>query len=572
MGLALFAELKRRRVFRAVIGYGVAAFAVLQIIEPVMHGLHWPDAVLSYVVIALAVGFPLVVALAWIFDLRGGRIERTPATPGVAGIRLAVALLGIGAAAATPVFLFHYAFREARPEAARPGAAGAPSIAVLPFVNMSSDKENEYFSEGITEELINALANIDGLRVTSRTAVFALRGTTESVQKIGADLGVETLLEGSVRRDGTALRVTAQLINVRDGYHLWSKTYDRELKSIFAVEDEIARSIADALQRKLVGVKPPTANVQAHDLYLRGRYFWNQRSSEGIRKAAGYFEQAIALDPNYALAWAGLSDALALRSDYDTGSAPRTLPKAKEAAQRALQLDPGLAEAHASLGLVAHFDFDPPTAMREYRAALDLRPDFAMARKWYADELAITGSAQEARTQYEQALRDDPTSLIVNYSVALAKMFDRDYESAGRLFRKTLEMDPTFAPARAGLAELYALQGNYDQALAEIDSFLPDSCLRKIFRAAVLIQAGRRSEARALARELDGGCKDEHVSRAHLGGLWIALGEKDKGFALLKEACAAKDPGVLMLKIEPTFDAVRSDPRFKDLLRCAHLD
>src|SRR5581483_10718197 len=194
--------------------------------------------------------------------------------------RLAVALLGIGAAAATPVFLFHYAFREARPEAARPGAAGAPSIAVLPFVNMSSDKENEYFSEGITEELINALANIDGLRVTSRTAVFALRGTTESVQKIGADLGVETLLEGSVRRDGTALRVTAQLINVRDGYHLWSKTYDRELKSIFAVEDEIARSIADALQRKLVGVKPPTANVQAHDLYLRGRYFWNQRSSE----------------------------------------------------------------------------------------------------------------------------------------------------------------------------------------------------------------------------------------------------------------------------------------------------
>ena len=568
MDLPLFAELKRRRVFRALIGYAIAAFAVLQIIEPVMHGLHWPDAVLSYVVIALAVGFPLVVALAWIFDLRGGRIERTPPTTGMAGVRLAMALLGIGAAAATPVFLFRFAFHQP----ARQTAAGAPSIAVLPFVNMSSDKENEYFSEGITEELINALANVDGLRVTSRTAVFAMRGSNASVQKIGADLGVETLLEGSVRRDGSALRVTAQLINVRDGYHLWSKTYDRELKSIFAVEDEIARSIADALQRKLVGLKAPTANVEAHDLYLRGRYFWNQRSREGIRKAAGYFEQAIAEDRNYALAWAGLADALALRSDYDAVPGPRALPKAKEAALRALQLDPGLAEAHASLGLIAHFDFDPPTAMREYRTALQLKPDFAMARKWYADELAITGNFQEARSEYERAQRDDPTSLIVNYSLASAKLYDRDYESAAKLYRKTLDMDPTFAPARGGLVELYALQGKYDDALAEIDKIPQGNCMRKLFRAGVLNQAGRQVEARTLAQEVERGCGQEYVSRAHLGGLWIALGEKDKGFALLRDACAAKDPGMLTLKVEHTFDGVRSDPRFKDLLRCAHLD
>ncbi|HEY5676096.1 MAG TPA: hypothetical protein VIR81_04885, partial [Myxococcales bacterium] len=373
MDLPLIAELKRRRVFRALIGYGIAAFAVLQVIEPIMHGLHWPDAVLSYVVVALAAGFPLVVALAWIFDLRGGRIERTPAATGVRGVRLAFALAGIGTAAAAPVIIYHFAVREPRPAASSPGAA--PSIAVLPFLNMSSDRENEYFSEGITEELINALANVDGLRVASRTAVFALRGSKANVQQIGTDLRVETLLEGSVRREGNALRVTAQLINVKDGYHLWSKSYDREVKSIFAVEDEIARSIADALQRKLVGLKTTTVSVKAHDLYLRGRYFWNKRNTESIRKAAGYFEQAIAEDPNYALAWAGLADALALRADYDPTSGREVLAKANTAARRALALDPALAEAHASLGLIAHFDYDHATALNEYRTALDLKPD-----------------------------------------------------------------------------------------------------------------------------------------------------------------------------------------------------
>src|SRR3954471_2576527 len=268
MSVPLLAELKRRRVFRALIGYALVAFAVLQIIEPVMHGMHWPDGVLSYVVLALAAGFPVTVLAAWIFDLQGGRIERT------AGPRLEARrwlLLGIiGVAAAAPGLIWYFGFR------ARP--AISPSIAVLPFVNISSDKENEYFSDGITEELINMLANVDGLRVASRTAVYALRGKSEGIQQIGAELKVGTLLEGSVRREGNALRVTAQLINVSDGYHLWSKSYDRELKGIFAVEDEIARSIADALQRKLVPVEKAVTSNQALDSYMRGRYFWNMRS------------------------------------------------------------------------------------------------------------------------------------------------------------------------------------------------------------------------------------------------------------------------------------------------------
>src|SRR5262249_27284101 len=327
----------------------------------------------------------------------------------------------------------------------------APSIAVLPFVNMSPDKESEYFSEGITEELTNALANIQGLRVASRTAVYAKRGKIDGIQQIGADLRVSTLLEGSVRREGNALRVTAQLISVSDGYHLWSKSYDRELKSVFAVEDEIARNIADALQRKLLPLKQGTSNTVAHDLYLRGRYLWNKRTRESIRQAAGYFQQAIREDPNYALAYAGLADALALQYDYEIPPVASVLPKARQAALRALDLDPGLAEAHASLGLVARYSYDHPGAIKEFRKALELKPDYAMARKWLADQLLVGGQLAEARVEYEQALRDDPMSPIVISAVADARLhYDRDFEGAQDLFRKVLELDPALPTSPPG--------------------------------------------------------------------------------------------------------------------------
>src|SRR6267143_3650402 len=282
--VSLFGEFKRRRVFRALIAYGIAAFAALQIVEPITHALHWPDAVLSYVVVALAAGFPIVVTVAWIFDVSAGRIERAPAAR-LRGLPLASVLIAIGAAAAAPGLFYFFVVRSP----ARTVSAPA-SIAVLPFVNMSREKEDEYFSDGITEELINALANIEGLHVASRTSVYALKGRNLNAREIGARLNVSTLLEGSVRREGNALRVTAQLINISDGYHLWSKSYDRELKSVFALEDEIARSLAQALRRKLLrgGVKPSTTSQEAHDLYLKGRYFWEKRNSEALHQAVSY--------------------------------------------------------------------------------------------------------------------------------------------------------------------------------------------------------------------------------------------------------------------------------------------
>src|SRR5437870_10402737 len=277
MHVPLLAELQRRRVFRALVGYGIAAFAVLQIVEPVTHGLHWPDAMLSYVVVALAAGFPVVVARAWIFDVKAGRIERAPAAR-LRGLPLAAVVIAIGAAAAAPGLLYFFVVRSPARTVSAPS-----SIAVLPYVNMSSDKESDYFSDGITEELINALANVEGLHVVSRTSAFAFKGRNVNVRTIGEELAVATVVEGSVRREGSAVRITAQLVNAADGYHLWSQTYDRELRNVFMVEDELAHSIVQALRPRLVKTTSPlvreaTASIDAHDLYLRGRHFASKRT------------------------------------------------------------------------------------------------------------------------------------------------------------------------------------------------------------------------------------------------------------------------------------------------------
>jgi len=562
----LFGELKRRRVFRALVGYGIAAFAVLQIVEPITHGLHWPDAMLSYVVVALAAGFPVVVALAWIFDVKAGRIERAPAAR-LRGLPLAAVVIAIGAAAAAPGLLYFFVVRSP----ARTVSAPA-SIAVLPFVNMSSDKESDYFSDGITEELINALAHVKGLRVTSRTAVFALRGKNLGIRELGEELKVGTLLEGSVRREGNALRITAQLIGVSDGYHLWSNTYDRELKGIFAVEDEIARSIAAALQRTLVGVKAPTTDLKAHDLYLKGRYFWNKRTGEGLRRSVVFFEDAIRHDPNYALAYCGLADALALRVEYDNGRPSEVLPKAKEAALRALQLEPGLGEAHAALGNIALFQNDWTASLAENHKALEVNPNYMMAQKWIGNTLMFTGHQEEARVAFERALQMDPTSLIASSNVGETYFFERDYPKAIEQLSKTLEMDPEFQQARIDLARAYSSQGKHTEALAQVDRLhLVAATVRELLRATVLARADRREEALGLARDLEARSAREPLDPVAFAAVWIALGDHDKALALLGRACADHE-WMSDVKIAPEMDPVRADPRYHEVLRCANLE
>ena len=574
---SLIAELKRRRVFRVLVGYGIVTFAVLQVVEPIMHALHLPDVTLTYTVVALALGFPVAVVLGWAFDIKEGRIERAPPLPasGPRAARLGLLLVGIGVLAATPGVVWYFVLPGHLKKAAEAPAA-VPSIAVLPFVNISSDKENEYFSDGITEELINALANVEGLRVVSRTAVFALKGKSLDVDQIGAQLKANTLLEGSVRREGSALRVTAQLINVSDGYHLWSKTYDRELKNIFAVEDEIARSIAQTLRRTLVhseGVKQSTASLEAHDLYLKGRYFWNKRTLENFRKAADFFDQAIREDPGYALAYTGLADAIALRMDYDAVATSEIAPKARAAAQRALEIDPGLAEAHCSLGNIAWHEFDWTTALKELRTAIELKPDYATAHQWLAESLGTLGRFEDARKEIELARKADPTSLIINGAAGNIELNAGNYPGAAENYRRALELDPSFEMAHGGLVSVYVDQRKPVEAAAELErtpSAPPIGLLGS--RGVIDAIAGRRQDALKVVREIEEESRRKFVPPSILAGVWMALGEKDKAFPLLLQACEVRDGGIIGLKVDPFYDGLRSDPRFAQVLKCMNLE
>ncbi|TMB14288.1 MAG: tetratricopeptide repeat protein [Deltaproteobacteria bacterium] len=576
---SLFGESKRRRVFRALIGYGIAAFAVLQIIEPVMHGLRWPEDVLSYVVVALAVGFPIIVSLAWIFDVKAGRIERTgSAETSLRGVRLSLVLVGIGALAAAPGLIWNFFLRDRAP--AQPAVAGTatPSIAVLPFVNMSRESGDEYFSDGITEEIINALTNVEGLHVASRTSAFAFKGKDVSVRKIGEELGVGTVLEGSVRRDGNALRIVAQLVSVGDGYHLWSKTYDRELKNIFAVEDELARSIAGALQLRLLRtqarplVREATASVEAHDLYLRGRHFWNKRTADGLTRSIALFQRAVDLDPGYALAHVGLADAYGLLGEYGAIRAIEGDTKAKAHALKALEIDDSIAEAHASLSLVLDRNYDWASSERELKRAIELKPGYAMAHHWYATILDCQGRVDEGREQTRIGLQLDPTSLIINMSVGVTSYESREYDVAIEQLKQALDLDPAFPVTRHYLALVYAQKGRFADALAVLEKVTEPTPRYVGLRAYVLATSGDEATARRLLAELEQRSKNEYVQAGVLASIHMALGDADRAFAFLDKAYAERDWSLRELKVNPMWDPIRPDPRFGALLKRVNLE
>jgi TolB-like protein/Tfp pilus assembly protein PilF len=537
-----------------------------------MHGLHWPDAVLSYLVVALAIGFPIVVALAWIFDVNAGHIERTPAGT-IKGARAALILAAIGIVAAAPGVVWYFVLRpKPAVEAARPA-----SIAVLPFANLSGEKENEYFSDGVTEEIINALANVDGVHVVARTSAFSYKGKNVNVRQIGEELNVATVLEGSVRREGNELRVVAQLINAADGYHLWSKTYDRELKGVFSLEDELARAIVQALKPKLVPaaalVQESTSSSEAHDLYLRGRYFWGKRTKEGIETARGLFEQAIAIDPKYALAWSGVADCYLLSSDYGGARIGEVLPKAKAAAQKALEIDDSLAEAHASLGSVLYRELDWSGAARELRRAVELRPSYATGHQWYSAVLRTVGRADEELHEIERARELDPTSAVITGNAALTYYNRRDYDRALTLAKRALDLDSRAAPRQALLlAQAYKSTGRFAEALATLDRWAKVPMF-ELARADVLADMGDRAGAERILVQFD---KDA-ISDPQLYGLvarvHVALGDNDQAFLWLNRAVEARSTVIFLgFTASPWWDPLRADPRYHQLLKRMNLE
>ena len=452
----------------------------------------------------------------------------------------------------------------------------ARAIAVLPFVNASADPENEYFSDGMTEELITALTKVEGLHVASRTSVFALKGAREDVRSLGARLNVTAVLDGSVRRAGNRLRITAQLTDVRDGRTLWSERYDRELADVFAIQDEIARTIVDTLRATLLqDLGDPTpvryrANLKAYHLYLKGRYSWNRRTQAAITDGIRYFEAAIAEDADYALAYTGLADSYALQIDYRGAPVQEGLERARAEAQRALALDETLAEAHTSLAWVTFiYDWDWPLAARHFRRAIELNPRYSVARQWHSWFQVAMGQTELALSEGRQAIALDPASVSIRRSVGWLHYYARQPEQALEQLRRALAMNPTAEENHRLLGLAYAQLEQWDEAAAAFRESIAVSDSPALAIAGlgmVAVGRGRPEEARAVLADLEARRRARYVSPVAFAQVYAALGELDSAFDWMERAHEERRGWLAYLNVEPTVDPLRADPRFRRLL------
>ncbi len=468
-------------------------------------------------------------------------------------------------------------FRWFRPQQQSQAVAGRTMLAVLPFENLTGDAGEDYFSDGLTEEMITQLGNLDPqhLGVIARTSVMHYKNTQIPLNQIGHELGVQYVLEGSVRRDSGNVRITAQLIQMKDQSHIWAQQYDRELKGLLTLQGEVAHEIADEIQLALGDPRkfntahrtasPSTGSYEAYDLYLKGRYFWNKRTGEGFLKAAEYFQQAIAKDPKYARAYAGLADTYGLTSTWQWGPPNELMPKARSAAVKALELDETLAEPHTSLALIAeNYDYDWQTAEKEFRRAIQLDPGYATAHQWYAECLSWQGRFEEALVESERARQLDPLSVIIAADHGAILLYARQYDRAIAQFRAVIDMDPHFDRATM-ILHAYVEEGRFAEALEEVKRGLPpdDSPWTCATKAYVYGRWGQSAQAEHELAKLKrmGRYQDSDLLLAYLG-----TGRKDQAIAVLQKAYAEHHI-FLDLKVHPAYDPLHSDPRFQDLLR-----
>jgi eukaryotic-like serine/threonine-protein kinase len=473
---------------------------------------------------------------------------------------------------------FCEALSRARLEPNRPFSATTRTIAVLPFVNSSPDPDNEYLSDGITDELINALAKVEGLRVASRTSVFALKGKAQDVRAIGALLEATEVLEGSVRRSGENLRITVQLTSTDDGRLVWSERYDRKLHDVFAIQDEIARTIVTTLRStSFADIAPArksrhTGNVQAYGLYLRGRYAWNKRTSEGIIEGIKYFEEAIALDPTYVLAYTGLADSFSLQIDYRSVPVHEGHKKAKFYARKAIALDDTVAEAHASLAWSLFiYDWDLDAAAKEFQRAIELDPRYAAAHQWYAFLLASRGKFDEALLEAHTAQENDPASVSVRRSLGYCYVYARKYEQARYHLSRGIAMNPTAEESYRIQGLVLTMLGEYAEAermLREaLDLASPGTTYTKATLAYSLARGGDKSFAMQVRDELLEKRTHDYVSPVELATVSVGLGEIEEAIDWCEQAAEERRGWVMYLGVHPVVDPLRQNPRFQALVR-----
>ena len=473
-----------------------------------------------------------------------------------------------------------YRFVAPVKNARRPSPSqGKAMVAVLPFENLDCGAEQEYFADGLTEEMISQLGQLDPkrLRVIARTSAIQYKDTKKPIGVIATELGVGHILEGSIRRDGVRIRITAQLIEARGQTHLWSATYDRELRNILSVQQEVARQVGRALALELLPrnpSSPATADPEAHEAYLHGRFLWGKRSENELKKAIECFEKALSIDPSCSRSHSGIADCYGLLCWFGAFPPREAGPLAEAAALRAVALDDSRSEAHASLGLVRYwYNWDWNDAEEKFLRAIELNPSYATARQWYAAYLNSMGRFEEAQRELEKARELDPLSLIIRMNAADPLFYARQYDRAIEHLHMLLEHEPQFFPALFNLGRAYVQKGLYDEAIAAYEKTLQLSGNRQAFPALAhaYALAGRAADAINILEDLNKREECRYIASPLLARIHLGLGRKDQAFEWLQRGIEERSFWITMLKVDPVYDEIRSDPRFRDLLRQVNL-
>ena len=571
-----FAELKRRNVYKVAVAYAVVGWLLVQVTTQVFPIFEIPNWALRLIVLAIIIGFPIALVLAWAFELTPEGIKRTEdvdAAQARTRSRTWIYVVIVGALFSVGLFgLGRYGFREKPSES---NESRAKSIAVLPFVNLSADKNDEYLSDGMTEELLNVLTKVKGLRVPGRSASFAFKGKTEDgiFRKVADQLHVNAVLEGSVRKAGDKLRITAQLVNAADGFHIWSETYDGDMKDILAMQSDVAQRVVQALEVQL-GVdearaltKKPTENPEAYRLYLLGRYHFGKFTRVGWTNAIQYFEQALQVDPNYALAYCGLADTYGWAGGQVLAGR-EAWAKEKELALKALAIDPNLADAHLSLGVALFSALDFDGSKKELQRAIALNPKLALAHDQYGWTYMADGDVDKAIAAAKKGLELDPLNPLLNTDLGFFYEWGRRYDEGIAQLGKTLELDPNHPLARQTLGFCLHWKGKFSEALAEFQKAaeLADLPWFKGSLGFAYGVAGDRAKAEQILLELDEMAKTEYVSPSSLASVYLGLGDKTKALDWIEKAAEDRDP-FLWWNATQLYDSIRNEPRFREVLR-----
>jgi TolB-like protein len=577
-------ELARRRVVHAAGVYSIASWIAVYLVATTYEKLFLPDSVFLTLVALTFLGFPVVLVLAWYFPPgRGGmRWRRAAAADGAygdsrsAGNIAAAGLLVFGLLLATGSFL---AVANRLTGTDRPPMEEG-SVAVLPFENLSGEESNRYFSDGMTEEVITRLARIPDLKVISRTSAMRFRDTALGPGEIGRELRVAFILEGSVQRDGDRLRVFARLVDTRTTGTLWAESYDRAMEDIFAIQSELAERIATSLGLALAGIHPataarpelPTTDLAAYDLYLRGRFFWNQRSPESLARSIELFEEAIARDPDFHMAYAGLADSWVVMPYHTGGAARESLDRALEAAERALALRPDLGEAHAARAFALTGRWQWESAEREFRRALELSPGYATGHEWYAVLLMAQGRTAEALEVVRRAFALDPLSRIISYVFALILLVSGEPGEALDRLDRALELDPAFPLAhlhRSWVLEELGREAESVEALERWSALFPH---QPPFPAGALRQAFERGGFQGASQFLAGLPSAIPASALDRARWSLRLGRTDEALTWLERGLEERDVWFIIVNASPAIGSLRDEPRFRDLLGAMNLE